>query len=253
MDLKIIIFCVAHKPLPYELPEGYVELGVGSNIKAQYFTGVGDHINDRNNRYSEVSAIYWALNNLDLTQYDFIGLVHYRRFFYPDTYQSTNITSPLLSCSPADWINLKKSASINNISKSLLENDGLAPVVRGFGRSVRQFYADKHKNRTQDLELAYEKAVSHELFSSEFAANELNQPFLTPYCMSILRTSLWISVWKKILSTLLEIEPNVSVHQDPYQNRNLGFLAERLHSSALGWLQSGGYRIHRLPIMSILS
>ena len=37
----------------------------------------GDNIANRNNQYSELTALYWAWKNLNA---DYIGIVHYRRY-----------------------------------------------------------------------------------------------------------------------------------------------------------------------------
>ena len=79
MDVKIIV--ATHKP--YRMPEEsiYYPLHVGKAGKADIgfpSDDTGDTISDKNARLCELTGIYWAWKNLDA---DYIGLVHYRRYF----------------------------------------------------------------------------------------------------------------------------------------------------------------------------
>lgn len=80
---KIIV--VTHKD--YEMPadEMYLPVCVGVGIpklKDKFQPdNVGENISDRNNTYCELTAIYWAWKNLDLSKLDYVGVVHYRRHF----------------------------------------------------------------------------------------------------------------------------------------------------------------------------
>lgn len=70
-----------HKP--YKLPEGdcYLPLHVGKEGKKEFGIdgdNVGDNISLKNQYYCELTGVYWAWKNLDA---DYIGLVHYRRYF----------------------------------------------------------------------------------------------------------------------------------------------------------------------------
>jgi hypothetical protein len=70
-------------------------------------------------------------------------------------------------------------------------------------------------------------------------------------CMSILPREQFKAIWTKILSTLLAIEPQVTNPQDPYQHRNMGFLAERLHSSALFYAERNGACLQRARVVQV--
>ena len=80
MDAKLIIAC--HKPC--DVPEDplYVPMHVGSAGKdiIPGFTrdDSGDNISAKNPVYCELTGLYWAWKNLDC---DYLGLVHYRRYF----------------------------------------------------------------------------------------------------------------------------------------------------------------------------
>ena len=53
------------------------ELNKGKDLGYQK-DNVGDNISDKNDRYSELTALYWAWKHVDA---EYIGLVHYRRHF----------------------------------------------------------------------------------------------------------------------------------------------------------------------------
>ena len=77
MDIKVIV--AAHKPYPMPEDGLYLPVQVGASGKRPIgFTpdNTGDHISDKNDRYSELTGLYWAWKNLSA---DYLGLAHYRR------------------------------------------------------------------------------------------------------------------------------------------------------------------------------
>lgn len=79
-NIKIVV--AAHKS--YWMPNDpmYVPVQVGAAGK-EAIPGFqrddeGDNISEKNSRYCELTALYWAWKNLDA---DYIGLAHYRRYF----------------------------------------------------------------------------------------------------------------------------------------------------------------------------
>lgn len=80
MDIKVAV--ATHKP--YAMPEDsmYVPLKVGAALTGpieNFATDdVNDNISEKNDRYCELTGLYFAWKNFDA---DVIGLVHYRRHF----------------------------------------------------------------------------------------------------------------------------------------------------------------------------
>ena len=81
MDARILV--AAHKP--YWMPDDplYVPVQVNCASGAEPIDGyerddAGDSISHKNDRYSELTALWWGWRNLDC---DALGLVHYRRHF----------------------------------------------------------------------------------------------------------------------------------------------------------------------------
>lgn len=86
MNIKVIV--ATHKK--YDMPEDsmYFPLHVGAEGKTNENgkpldlgyekDNTGDNISNKNASYCELTGLYWAWKNLDA---DYIGLVHYRRYF----------------------------------------------------------------------------------------------------------------------------------------------------------------------------
>lgn len=79
MDVKILV--ATHKE--YWMPCDLVYLPIQVGAKGKKDLGfvkdsTGDNISNKNSCYCELTALYWAWKNLKA---DYIGLVHYRRYF----------------------------------------------------------------------------------------------------------------------------------------------------------------------------
>lgn len=111
MRLKVLV--VTHKEFDSSiLPKNYQVIKVGSKLSNEYASSkgyltdnTGDNISNENNFYCELTALYWAWKNLK--DVDYIGLVHYRRYFMDYKISSTNFSSNILSSSKIEQL-LKK-------------------------------------------------------------------------------------------------------------------------------------------------
>ena len=79
--MKIRMIVATHKP--YWMPEDPVYLPVQVGAAGRESLGFqrddeGENISAKNPNYCELTGLYWAWKNLDA---DYIGLVHYRRYF----------------------------------------------------------------------------------------------------------------------------------------------------------------------------
>lgn len=78
-DITILVAC--HQKSEYPTDEIYlpIQLGAYNHENIGYIRDdSGENISSKNDRYSELTGLYWAYKNLDS---DIIGLVHYRRYF----------------------------------------------------------------------------------------------------------------------------------------------------------------------------
>ena len=82
MEKNIKVIVAAHKK--YQMPNEkmYIPVQVGaegkSKIEGYIQDNTGNNISFKNPYFCELTGLYWAWKNLDS---DFIGLVHYRRYF----------------------------------------------------------------------------------------------------------------------------------------------------------------------------
>lgn len=78
-NIKVIV--AAHKP--YQMPKDKAYLPVHVGAAGRESIGYrrddeGKNISNKNPYFCELTGLYWAVKNLDA---DYIGLVHYRRYF----------------------------------------------------------------------------------------------------------------------------------------------------------------------------
>ena len=79
MNIKVLV--ATHKQ--YWMPEDLVYMPIHVGRAGKFDIGyigdhTGDNISDKNANYCELTGLYWAWKNLEA---DYIGLVHYRRYF----------------------------------------------------------------------------------------------------------------------------------------------------------------------------
>ena len=85
----------------------------------------GDNIANRNNQYSELTALYWAWKNLNA---DYIGIVHYRRYMSKKKCKSLN-----------DIL------SVEEAMKELEKKDIIVVRPRVYLESVKQHFVNCHR------------------------------------------------------------------------------------------------------------
>ncbi len=104
MNIKIIV--AVHKKYWVPSDEMYFPLYVGKALTGEKldFPGdnTGDNISEKNDKYSELTGLYWAWKNLDA---DAIGLAHYRRFLAePGRHREDDPNARILQRSTAEQI-----------------------------------------------------------------------------------------------------------------------------------------------------
>ncbi len=116
-NVKIIV--ATHKK--YEMPESelYIPVQVGAEGKESLGyqkDNSGENISQKNPYFCELTGLYWAWKNL---QCDYIGLVHYRRYF-----------AGKLKFQVKDKV--KKIASYEELEKLLQKTDVILPKKRNY-------------------------------------------------------------------------------------------------------------------------
>lgn len=215
---------------------------------------IGDNISDKNQYYSELTAIYWVWKN---TSHSIIGSCHYRRFF-------TNKPIPLVyrfkhwmlhpfsrKNSNGLWYssNFKRHQKLI-LSESemlgILENyDAILPVPRRFRYSIEQHYRKYHD--IADLEKVikiiverhpgYEASFDQTMQSNELYANN----------MFVMKREQFQSFMEWWFDILFRFEKQTKLEKyTGYQERIFGFMAERLLTV---WIRHHNLKVRELPLL----
>ncbi len=158
---------------------------------------VGDNISDKNPQYCELTALYWIWKH-DKAKY--AGLSHYRRRF--------DITEE----------------QAQKLLNSDIDIVTTVPVLNFAG--VRQQYCCDHEEKDWDIMIEAIKNI-HPGYISE-ADKVQNGAYYYAYNMFIMRREILDEYCKWLFSILFYCEEKIGVKTDSYQNRYIGFLAERL-------------------------
>ncbi len=213
MNIKILV--ATHKK--YWMPEDsvYIPIHVGREGKADIgYTGdhTGDNISLKNANYCELTGLYWAWKNLDA---DYIGLVHYRRYFTRKEVRSVEDRKNQI-LTGVEW-------------KKLLSQ---YPVVVA---DKRKYYIESnrshynHAHHSDGLDVA--EQIIGEKYSEYSAAftKVCNRTWAHMFNMFVMRRDLFDQYCEWMFSILEEIENRVDIsNYDRYEARIYGFVSEIL-------------------------
>ena len=231
---KIVVLIACHKP--YELPQDacYLPVEVGAALHDREIPGLtpdntGDNISAKNKSYCELTGLYWAWKNLDA---DYIGLVHYRRYF-----------------SNGHILQSKKARILSGeaLRKELSKCDVLLPKPRHYWietnysqyahahhaidlDTTRVILAERHPDYLPAFDASMKRAVGH-----RFNMFVMRCDLLDAYC-----------TW--LFDVLFELEKrtDVSAYSD-YDARVFGFVAERLLDV---WIETNHIPYAELPVLN---
>ena len=157
----------------------------------------GDHISEKNREYCELTALYWIWKN---TSSQYAGLCHYRRHF--------ELNEVLL----------------DQLCKSEVDVAVTVPILNF--PSVKEVYSQDHVK--QDWEIMME-AIRILQPKYQKAAEEVEKGiYYYGYNMFFARKEIVDDYCSWLFPILSYCEGHCEKKEDPYQNRYIGFLAERL-------------------------
>lgn len=230
------IICATHKPsvIPSLSYIHAVQVGASASswISDILKDNEGDNISEKNSSYNEITALYWAWRNKVFADTCYFGLCHYRRFFIAS--RTLFSEKGIIRYKDGNSSFLNKTDDLPERVKQILEKGyDLIIAKPSFARnkenkkiSIEDQYAHWHCAEDWDAlrtvikkyQPQYENSFDE--YSSMLKFNQLN--------MFIGKRTFLDSYMPWLMSILEPLESMILKKEDPYQNRAIGFLAERL-------------------------
>jgi hypothetical protein len=250
------IFSVFHKE--YEVPRvkyifpilvGNNKLSVKLRTKKEIFKDdTGNHISDLNPFFCELTAQYWIWKNFKQTENEIVGFAHYRRYLYKPT--KPNKINNWFDMIIRNWFHFfysrdryftylrerkinSRSYFVNNqCAESLLKKYKIIlPIPINIRdnqliTSVKTHYLHYHIQEDWEVMEKTLKTIHPDYSKTfdEFANGEK----MCVYNMFITTRKVFDEYCNWLFPLLTEIYANMKISKDPYQQRVIGFMAERL-------------------------
>lgn len=238
MEKNIKVIVAAHKK--YQMPNEkmYIPVQVGAEgkekIEGYIQDNTGDNISSKNPYFCELTGLYWAWKNLDA---DFIGLVHYRRYF-------TN-TNKI----PKEENEKFKIVLTQNDAESILENaDVILPKKRNYYienlyshyehtmyveplDETRKIIEEKYPEYLEEFDKLYKRTSAH-MFNMFIMKKEI----LNEYC-----------TW--LFDILFELEKRTDASKyESFHARFYGRVSELLLDV---WINKNGIKYEEVKVMDM--
>lgn len=236
-DVRVVV--ATHKK--YEMPqdEMYLPLEVGAACRAQHTDyqkdDTGDNISTKNPGFSELTGLYWVWKNLDN---DYIGLVHYRRYFAKNR----------VSGGPEQ--RLKGVLTLNQASEILNGTDIILPSLRKYYiENLYDHYA--HTMYVEPLDMVGE--IIHEQFPKyhkEFMDLHKRKS-AHMFNMMIMKKEVLDDYCEWLFTILFELEKRVSekgLKYDEFHGRFYGRVSELLLDV---YIRTNGLKYKEVKAVSI--
>ncbi|EFM95894.1 DUF4422 domain-containing protein [Actinobacillus pleuropneumoniae] len=213
---RVKILIATHKNYEFPNTACYVPIYVGKALHRQQLAiqgdDTGDNISVKNGSFCELTALYWAWKNDAFAENDYVGLVHYRRYF-----KGSDIL-----------LKGKRIASENELLSYLVKYDAVVAKKRNYYiESVYSHYKNAHY--IKDLDLT--KKIIERDFPEYVTAFEqvMSSNSLHLFNMFVLKREYFEQYCAWLFAILFKLEKLIDISgYDNYQKRVFGFLAERL-------------------------
>ncbi len=228
-NIKVIV--AAHKK--YQMPKDkmYLPLQVGAKLNKEIGyqkDSEGKNISNKNPYFCELTGLYWAWQNLDA---DYIGLVHYRRYFKGKTKSKDKFEQIL------------KQEEV----KKLLDQDTIILPKK------RRYYIEtiyNHYKHTMHIETLDEAIKIIDQKYPEFmpSVNKImKRRSMHAFNMFIMPKKYFDEYCTWLFAILFELEKKFkNVNYDAFHSRFYGRVSERLLDV---WLDYHNYKYQELPFI----
>lgn len=216
MNNDILIFIVTHTNINrLRLSSAYKYIGVGKDIlhiNSDFKDFTYDNISNKNENYCELTAQYWIWKNSPVS---FVGLCHYRRFFYHPYFSMFNFKI----YSGKKLLKILKKYNVIVAEKVNVEKMGY--------NSVYSQYCGNHYEK--DLK-ALEKIIKDKYSDYyEVYTKVMNDKYFYPFNMIVCEKRIFNDYSEFLFDVLFQLEKNIDIKgYDNYQKRIFGFISERL-------------------------
>lgn len=252
MNNLLQLYVVYHKETPIIRSDIFIPIQGGRSISDLQLEMIGDdtglNISHKNNIFCELTVLYWMRHNAPASE--FIGLNHYRRFFYLGWNDKINQRLVIDQNLPLFQLNFEQGLAVNLQSQILFERilancDIILPIPQNFSWhfSLREQYGVSHGFHSfrEMLEVLIDlhPAKANQIYS---IADSL---LFYPCNMFIMRRSLFETYADWLFNVIEKLEHRVLI-----TDRLIGFLGERLFNFYIQlFLSNGKYKIKQFPIM----
>ncbi|HGO5855368.1 TPA: DUF4422 domain-containing protein [Mannheimia haemolytica] len=230
------ILVATHKHYEFPKSEIYIPIQVGkSNSLLDLGITVdntGENISAKNSSFCELTALYWAWKNHFFHTMEYVGLVHYRRYFTGHTVS----------------IKGKYILGEEEIAKLLENADCIVPKKRNYYiETVYSHYKNAHY--IQDLEQVKSIVLAKNPDYLTACSQVMNSKTLHLFNMFIMKKSLFEQYCEWLFPILFELENRIDISAyDQYQKRVFGFIAERLFNV---WIVHNNIRTVQVKVVNL--
>ena len=227
---KVKIFVSYHKKAPLIKSDVFVPIEVGRALKTSensledFMIGdnEGENISDKNARYCELTAQYYVWKNYEkLGNPEYVGFVHYRRLF--NFNQDIKYQASIYSGNIFDQLMLDS----QNIENQIENYDMIIPEpVKLKDRSIAIHYGNGHHINDYKiaLNILLEKYPEYKETVKDY--NKSHSGYFTN-CY-IMKREEFFKYMEWLFLILFEADKKIPEYSDIYDNRVIGFIAERL-------------------------
>lgn len=225
MNIRILV--ATHKKASVPPEDIYQPIHVGKALTDADFgfegDNVGDNISARNKSFCELTAVYWAWKNLSA---DYVGLVHYRRFFAKGVHLTTS----------------------GKFHAALLRGDferllGRADVVLP---CRRHYWVETTRGQYEHAHNPYDMAVCEQVIAERHPecldafGRVMGRTSGHRFNMFVMKRALFDDYCAWLFDILFEMERRIDISgYNAYNKRVFGFIGERLLDV---WIEARGVR-----------
>lgn len=228
-NIKIIV--ATHKKYKMPTDEMYLPLQVGKEGKDNLgYQGdnIGENISSKNSSFCELTGLYWAWKNIDA---DYIGLVHYRRYFASKNRNKDKFESILTKKELEQYLN---------------NYDIIVPKKRRYW--IETIY--NHYKHTMYVETLDEtiKIIKEKYPEYKDSLNKvMKRRSMHAFNMFIMKKEYLDDYCEWLFSILFELESRMKdKHYDDFHSRFYGRVSERLFDV---WLDYKKYKFKEIPFI----